>query len=167
METHDDQSDDLSGLSDMDFVGHPLTDLHDDLPEKVGRVRMLTDLDGQLGPSGAMDRLDRHKSKACEVRGGDQNAGTAVGVGKGVRAVAQAAEILRWVVCRGGEIGLIQRLPVPDRHARQGLLSLVLQKRVTAGPRRIDRPVQQGPRDFLIGPALDKVDVASYPFGKC
>lgn len=47
-----DQPDILSDLSDLDFVRHLLADLHDDLPEKVGRFRMLTDLGGQMGRSG-------------------------------------------------------------------------------------------------------------------
>ena len=50
----DDEPDLLSDLSDLDFVRHLLADLHDDLPEKVGRFRMLTDLGGQMGPSGTM-----------------------------------------------------------------------------------------------------------------
>lgn len=54
MVTHGDQTDLLSDLSDMDFVRHLLADLHDNLPEKVSRFRMLTDLGGQMGPSGTM-----------------------------------------------------------------------------------------------------------------
>jgi len=50
----DNQPDLLSDLSDMDFVRHLLADLHDDLPEKVGRFRMLADLGGQMGRSGTM-----------------------------------------------------------------------------------------------------------------
>ena len=50
----DDEPDLMSDLSDLDFVRHLLADLHDDLPEKVGRFRMLTDLGGQMGPSGTM-----------------------------------------------------------------------------------------------------------------
>lgn len=50
----DDQPDLLSDLSDLDFVRHLLADLHDDLPGKVGRFRMLTDLGGQMGRSGTM-----------------------------------------------------------------------------------------------------------------
>ncbi|WP_415183862.1 hypothetical protein [Phaeovulum sp.] len=50
----DDHPDILSDLSDLDFVRHLLADLHDDLPEKVGRFRMLTDLGGQMGRSGTM-----------------------------------------------------------------------------------------------------------------
>lgn len=50
----DDQPDLLSDLSDLDFVSHLLADLHDDLPEKVGRFRMLTDLGVQTGRSGTM-----------------------------------------------------------------------------------------------------------------
>lgn len=52
--SRDDQPDLLSDLSDLDFVRHLLADLHDDLPGKVGRFRMLTDLGGQMGPSGTM-----------------------------------------------------------------------------------------------------------------
>lgn len=52
--SRNDQPDLLSDLSDLDFVRHLLADLHDDLPEKVGRFRMLTDLGGQMGPSGTM-----------------------------------------------------------------------------------------------------------------
>lgn len=52
--SRDDQLDLLSDLSDLDFVRHLLADLHDDLPGKVGRFRMLTDLGGQMGPSGTM-----------------------------------------------------------------------------------------------------------------
>lgn len=54
MVTHGDQTDLLSDLSEMDFVRHLLADLHDNLPEKVSRFRMLTDLGGQMGPSGTM-----------------------------------------------------------------------------------------------------------------
>ncbi|TRO86743.1 hypothetical protein FKB34_15940 [Glycocaulis profundi] len=50
----DDQPDLLSDLSDLDFVRHLLADLHDDLPAKIGRFRMLTDLGGQMGRSGAL-----------------------------------------------------------------------------------------------------------------
>lgn len=50
----DDQPDLLSDLSDLDFVRHLMADLHDDLPGKVGRFRMLTDLGGQMGRSGTM-----------------------------------------------------------------------------------------------------------------
>lgn len=50
----DDQPDLLSDLSDLDFVRHLLADLHDDLPDKVGRFRMLTDLGAQMGRSGTM-----------------------------------------------------------------------------------------------------------------
>lgn len=50
----DDQPDLLSDLSDLDFVRHLLADLHDDLPDKVGRFRMLVDLGGQMGRSGTM-----------------------------------------------------------------------------------------------------------------
>ncbi len=49
-----DQPDLLSDLSDLDFVRHLLADLHDDLPEKVGRFRMLTDLGSKMGRSGTM-----------------------------------------------------------------------------------------------------------------
>ena len=49
-----DQPDLLSDLSDLDFVRHLLADLHDDLPEKVGRFRMLTDLGSEMGRSGTM-----------------------------------------------------------------------------------------------------------------
>ena len=52
--SRDDQPDLLSDLSDLDFVRHLLADLHDDLPGKVGRFRMLTDLGGQMGRSGTM-----------------------------------------------------------------------------------------------------------------
>jgi hypothetical protein len=54
MVTRGDQIDLLSDLSDLDFVRHLLANLHDDLPEKVGRFRMLTDLGAQMGPSGTM-----------------------------------------------------------------------------------------------------------------
>ena len=50
----DDQPDLLSDMSDLDFVRHLLADLHDGLPEKVGRFRMLADLGGQMGRSGTM-----------------------------------------------------------------------------------------------------------------
>lgn len=50
----DDQPDLLSDLSDMDFVRHLLADIHDDLPGKVARFEMLTDLGGQIGRSGTM-----------------------------------------------------------------------------------------------------------------
>ena len=50
----DDQPVLLSDVSDLDFARHLLADLHDDLPEKVGRFRMLTDLGGQMGRSGTM-----------------------------------------------------------------------------------------------------------------
>lgn len=50
--SRDDQPDLLSDLSDLDFVRHLLADLHDDLPGKVGRFRMLTDLGGQMGDPG-------------------------------------------------------------------------------------------------------------------
>lgn len=50
----DDQPDLLSDLSDLDFVRHLLADLHDDLSDKVGRFRMLTDLGAQMGRSGTM-----------------------------------------------------------------------------------------------------------------
>jgi hypothetical protein len=49
-----DQPDLLSDLSDLDFVRHLLADLHDDLREKVGRFRMLTDLGTEMGRSGTM-----------------------------------------------------------------------------------------------------------------
>jgi hypothetical protein len=49
-----DQPDLLSDLSDLDFVRHLLADLHDDLREKVGRFRMLTDLGSEMGRSGTM-----------------------------------------------------------------------------------------------------------------
>lgn len=49
-----DQPDLLSDLSDLDFVRHLLADLHDDLPEMVGRFRMLTDLGSEMGRSGTM-----------------------------------------------------------------------------------------------------------------
>jgi hypothetical protein len=52
--SRDDQPDLLSDLSDLDFVRHLLADLHDDLPGKVGRFSMLTDLGGQTGRSGTM-----------------------------------------------------------------------------------------------------------------
>ena len=52
--SRDDQPDLLSDLSDLDFVRHLLADLHDDLPGKVGRFRMLTDLGGQMCRSGTM-----------------------------------------------------------------------------------------------------------------
>lgn len=52
--SRDDQPDLLSELSDLDFVRHLLADLHDDLPGKVARFRMLTDLGGQMGPSGTV-----------------------------------------------------------------------------------------------------------------
>ena len=52
--SRDGQPDLLSDLSDLDFVRHLLADLHDDLPGKVGRFRMLTDLGGQMGRSGTM-----------------------------------------------------------------------------------------------------------------
>lgn len=52
--SRDDQPDLLSDLSDLDFVRHLLADLHDDLPGKVGRFRMLTDLGSQMGRSGTM-----------------------------------------------------------------------------------------------------------------
>lgn len=50
----DDQPDLLSDMSDLDFVRHLLADLHDGLPENVGRFRMLADLGGQMGRSGTM-----------------------------------------------------------------------------------------------------------------
>ncbi len=50
----DDQPDLLSDLSDLDFVRHLLADLHDGLPERVRRFRMLADLGGQMGRSGTM-----------------------------------------------------------------------------------------------------------------
>lgn len=49
-----DQPDLLSDSSDLDFVRHLLADLHDDLREKVGRFRMLTDLGSEMGRSGTM-----------------------------------------------------------------------------------------------------------------
>ncbi len=52
--SRDDQPDLLSDLSDLDAVRHLLADLHDDLPGKVGRFRMLTDLGGQMERSGTM-----------------------------------------------------------------------------------------------------------------
>ncbi|QOF73617.1 hypothetical protein IG197_11430 [Aminobacter sp. SR38] len=52
--SRDDQPDLLSDHSDLDFVRHLLADLHDDLPDKVGRFRMLTDLGAQMGRSGTM-----------------------------------------------------------------------------------------------------------------
>lgn len=52
--SRDDQPDLLSDLSDLDFVRHLLADLHDDLPGKVGRFRMLTELGRQMGRSGTM-----------------------------------------------------------------------------------------------------------------
>lgn len=48
------QLDLLSDLSDLDLVRHLLADLHDDLPEKIARFRMLADLGGQMGRSGTM-----------------------------------------------------------------------------------------------------------------
>lgn len=50
----DDQPDLLWDLSDLDFVRHLLADLHDDLPGKVGRFRMLTDPGDQMGRSATM-----------------------------------------------------------------------------------------------------------------
>ncbi|TRO86001.1 hypothetical protein FKB34_16280 [Glycocaulis profundi] len=52
--SEDDQPDLISDLSDLDFVCHLLADFHDDLRGKIGRFRMLTDLGGQMGPSGTM-----------------------------------------------------------------------------------------------------------------
>lgn len=52
--SRDDQPDLLSDLSDLDFVRHLLANLHDDIPGKVSRFRMLTDLGGQMGRSGTM-----------------------------------------------------------------------------------------------------------------
>jgi hypothetical protein len=48
------QPDLLSDLSDVDFVRYLLADLHDDLPDKVGRFRMLADLGTEMGRSGTM-----------------------------------------------------------------------------------------------------------------
>lgn len=44
----------LSELTELDVVRHMLADLHDDLPEKVTRFRMLTDLGSAMGRSGTM-----------------------------------------------------------------------------------------------------------------
>lgn len=49
-----DQPDILSDLSDTDFVRHLLAEMHDDLPGKVSRFRMLTDFGREMGPNGTM-----------------------------------------------------------------------------------------------------------------
>lgn len=49
-----DQSDLLSDLSAIDFARHLLAEMHDDLPEKVSRFRMLTDFDREMGSDGTM-----------------------------------------------------------------------------------------------------------------
>lgn len=49
-----DQPDLLSDLSDIDFVRHLLAEMHDDLPGKVSRFRMLTDFGREMGPNGTM-----------------------------------------------------------------------------------------------------------------
>ena len=53
-EGHNTQADLLSGISDLDAVSHLLADLHDDLPEKVTRLRHLADLGEALGTQGTM-----------------------------------------------------------------------------------------------------------------
>ena len=53
-ESGKDQPDFLSELSDIDFVRHLLAELHDDLPGKVSRFRMLTDFGREMGPNGTM-----------------------------------------------------------------------------------------------------------------
>lgn len=49
-----DQPDLLSDLSDLDFVRDLLAEMHDDLPGKVSRFRMLTDVGREMGPNGTM-----------------------------------------------------------------------------------------------------------------
>ncbi|AVT01634.1 hypothetical protein [Paracidovorax avenae] len=44
----------FSPLEDVDFVGHLLVDLHDDLPGKVARFRQLADLSADLGSYASM-----------------------------------------------------------------------------------------------------------------
>lgn len=53
-ESGSDQPDLLSELSDLDFVQHLLAEMHDDLPGKVSRFRMLTDVGREMGPNGTM-----------------------------------------------------------------------------------------------------------------
>lgn len=48
------QPDLLSDISDLDLVRHLLADLHDDLPGKISRLRMLTDLGRDMGRHGTM-----------------------------------------------------------------------------------------------------------------
>lgn len=48
------QPDLLSDLSDLDFVRHLLAEMHDDLPGKVSRFRMLADFGREMGPNGTM-----------------------------------------------------------------------------------------------------------------
>lgn len=53
-ESGSDQPDLLSDVSDLDFVLHLLAEMHDDLPGKVSRFRMLTDVGREMGPNGTM-----------------------------------------------------------------------------------------------------------------
>lgn len=52
--SHEDKPDLLPEMSDLDVVRHLLAELHDDLPEKVRRFRMLTDFGSEMGQSGTM-----------------------------------------------------------------------------------------------------------------
>jgi len=54
MLTDEYQPDLFSEISDLDLVQHLLADLHDGLPEKIGRLRHLIDLRGALGSEGTV-----------------------------------------------------------------------------------------------------------------
>ncbi|WP_245510112.1 hypothetical protein [Rhizobium leguminosarum] len=50
----DQQADMFSATSDLGFMRFLLADLHDDLPEKIARFRLLADLSLSLGAGGTM-----------------------------------------------------------------------------------------------------------------
>ena len=106
-------------------------------------------------------RAGAHRCKRCRRH---EIAGVGVRVREGVNLTTQIGERPLVTGRTADEVGLVERLPAPDRNGKEREVVAVAHVGIAADPGRVDLPGEQHRGDFLIGPPLNQLHPSAERF---